>query len=1225
MTDLFKPSYQIYFLLTSMLLISACDNNRNVPFPVDDTRLVHTKERPFAFADTTSISWSLVAENLTLSPPQKLNLDKIPSEPFEIGEPFPLKQPMDEQAFDWDNLPDSAFDFSSLPDKPIKIKTKLLQPPTIVKAGQPSPTSGATRGILDMGFNLGLPAEGKVFLKDENGLIWIGTNGGGLCRYDGTNLEIYGREQGLLDNNIWSLFQDDDKRIWIGSRFGINILDRDKGVVHELIHDIPHFSILSIMQDREGLIWYASQNHGVFVLDLESKSLKEIGKKEGLDERLNLKIFQDDKGLIWITSMQGLFILDKQAKIRKRITSKEGLMTDQVFNLIQDSEGNYWFAQNDGVQVLELKNQKISSLNDKQGLAEGIFIDALLQDKDGKIWFGTGRGHLYSFDQKSNSLENLKILDGTDNSSLVLSLVEDESGQIWIGTISRDSYVFDAEMGRPANLTKADHVSGLSIWSTLTDSDGNTWIGNTGRVFDIYFPKTKSIKHFGIEQGLKVSGVIRFVQKNEEEIIVYSSGSPFLNFVNLKKGTIRYMEIKLAIFLRYMIVDTNETMWICSDNGDVYKIENGVMRKMDQTVNITNRIGVLALDQKERIWIGSNEDGITVIDPKNSTSMRLSTDEGLISNLTTSYINASDGKIWIGTEGGISRIDMNSGMISNLTEKEGLLNNDIWTLNEFDNDVYVGTTKGLSIMSPLGDASHKWRTLNYERQQGLSEIDFDNNSGSFTKDGQFWAGVNIAVLTVIDRPKLDSSIQKPHITSVKVIDEPFNFYKSSAFGKALNEIDTLWTTSGEFILNNKQILIDSLISLDKGMTWERIDPVYHLPVNLQLPYNKNYFSFTYAANDLKNPNHIRYRYILEGIDQNWSAITSNTTSENYRDLPPGNYTFKVSSSGSNGLWSEPATFDFLITPPWWKTWWAYTIMAVLGLSLLRGYVSVRSRTLKRQNAILEEKVAIRTNALEKSLNDLKSTQSQLIHSEKMASLGELTAGIAHEIQNPLNFVNNFSDLNRELIEEQLEELDKGNIEEAKDLAKDIQDNEAKIIHHGKRAEGIVRSMLLHSRGNEGAKESTDLNLLCDEYLRLAFHGLRAKDRSFSSDFKLDLDQNIPKVDVIPQDMGRVLLNLINNAFHAVKKVGKPEVVVSTRLNKDYVEILIEDNGSGIPDNIKEKIFQPFFTTKPTGEGTGLGLSMSYDIITKGHNGKIVLESQEGLGTKFIISLPTKIS
>jgi len=269
---------------------------------------------------------------------------------------------------------------------------------------------------------------------------------------------------------------------------------------------------------------------------------------------------------------------------------------------------------------------------------------------------------------------------------------------------------------------------------------------------------------------------------------------------------------------------------------------------------------------------------------------------------------------------------------------------------------------------------------------------------------------------------------------------------------------------------------------------------------------------------------------------------------------------------------------------------------------------------------LESEVKERTSELEKSLNYLKSTQTQLIQAEKMASLGELTAGIAHEIQNPLNFVNNFSELNKEMLEELKEEIEKGDLEEIRAIANDVISNEEKINHHGKRADEIVKGMLAHSRTGKGEKVLTDLNKLADEYLRLSYHGLRAKDKSFNAKFETDFDSALPIVNAIPQDIGRVLLNLINNAFQASATVEKPLVQVATRKTEKGIEISVSDNGPGIPDSIKDKIFQPFFTTKPTGQGTGLGLSLSYDII-KAHGGELTLTTIVNEKTVFYIKLP----
>ncbi len=290
---------------------------------------------------------------------------------------------------------------------------------------------------------------------------------------------------------------------------------------------------------------------------------------------------------------------------------------------------------------------------------------------------------------------------------------------------------------------------------------------------------------------------------------------------------------------------------------------------------------------------------------------------------------------------------------------------------------------------------------------------------------------------------------------------------------------------------------------------------------------------------------------------------------------------------------------------------------------------------KKANIVLEGQ----KEKIESALSELKSTQSQLIQSEKMASLGELTAGIAHEIQNPLNFVNNFSEVNRELIDEMKAELATGNVHSANEIADDIKENSEKINHHGKRAGDIVKGMLQHSRKSTGVKEPTDINALCDEYLRLSYHGLRAKDKSFNAvpitiGMKTDFDESLPKINVVPQDIGRVILNLINNAFYAaslnlrqqaegasgLNSIKTPTVWVSTKKEGEKIFINVRDNGPGIPKEILDKIFQPFFTTKPTGQGTGLGLSLSYDIV-KAHGGEILVNTRESEGTEFIISLP----
>ena len=330
-----------------------------------------------------------------------------------------------------------------------------------------------------------------------------------------------------------------------------------------------------------------------------------------------------------------------------------------------------------------------------------------------------------------------------------------------------------------------------------------------------------------------------------------------------------------------------------------------------------------------------------------------------------------------------------------------------------------------------------------------------------------------------------------------------------------------------------------------------------------------------------------------------------------------------------------------------------SLMGLLGsfivISSILFYNFQRKKSANQKLAIQNRETEIQKLKVEQTLSRLQSTQAQLIHAEKMASLGELTAGIAHEIQNPLNFVNNFSDLNKEMLEEMKEELANStstglSAEQCQltiSIANDLIDNESKINHHGKRAESIVKGMLEHSRKSTGVKEPIDINKLCEEFVRLSYQGLRAKDKSFNCDYRLDLD--LPLVNVISQDIGRVIMNIVNNAFqateqritgevekgrrgteasglHSSKSPFLPLVKVATKNFSNKIEIRISDNGPGIPDTIKDKIFQPFFTTKPTGQGTGLGLSLAYDIV-KAHGGSIEVKSVVEEGTEFIFQLP----
>jgi signal transduction histidine kinase len=499
--------------------------------------------------------------------------------------------------------------------------------------------------------------------------------------------------------------------------------------------------------------------------------------------------------------------------------------------------------------------------------------------------------------------------------------------------------------------------------------------------------------------------------------------------------------------------------------------------------------------------------------------------------------------------------------------------------DEDNHALWLSTFAGISRFS-LEDKEF----INYTLDDGIQGLLHADGSYTKTKDGIFFFGGNNG-FSYFDPNEIARQSIKPlvYIKEFKVEDQPVNL-------SPLNAKDS--------------------------------------PKPIELSYNQNTISFNYTGIQYDNPDKNKFRYFLENYDDNWRDVGSMRFAF-YYNLPSGTYTFHVLAANSNGVWNEEgASISFTISPPWWRTWWAYgfyfMLIVVVMIAIDR---TQRRRLVEKERRLAREKELAQAKEIEKAYHKLKTTQSQLVQAEKMASLGELTAGIAHEIQNPLNFINNFSEVNAELIEELTEEIDKGDIEEVKAIARDIAQNEQKISHHGRRADSIVKGMLQHSRSSNGQKVPTDMNALADEYLRLSYHGLRAKDKSFNADFRLEADESMTKVNVVPQDIGRVLLNLINNAFYAVHKKAKrgdsgfkPSVTVKTQKTDTGIEIIVKDNGDGISQEIKDKIFQPFFTTKPTGEGTGLGLSMSYDIITKGHGGELKVKSEEGKGTEFIIVL-----
>ncbi|MEJ2614956.1 MAG: HAMP domain-containing sensor histidine kinase, partial [Ignavibacteriaceae bacterium] len=561
----------------------------------------------------------------------------------------------------------------------------------------------------------------------------------------------------------------------------------------------------------------------------------------------------------------------------------------------------------------------------------------------------------------------------------------------------------------------------------------------------------------------------------------------------------------------------------------------------------------------------------------------------IYSQIINSIARMPDGTLWLGIwQGGLVHYNPAARSIETFSAADGMAGISVQGIlyDEKQNHLWLSTFDGISMLNLNNNSFY-----NYYLEDGIRTLKYAEGAYLKSSGGLFLFG-GLTGITYFDPAEFSAKSLPPKvfISEFKVGD---NVMQADRFNSEGNQ--------------------NNLFSLD---------------------YTQNNISIQYSGIQYDNPDKNRFAYRLLNFSDNWQEV-KNVRSAYYYDLPPGTFTFQVKAANSNGLWSAPVSMSFEILPPWYRTWWAYAFyILVIGFGIFTIDRTQRRRLVRKERERTEnerkEKELEHAKAIEKAYTELKATQSQLIHSEKMASLGELTAGIAHEIKNPLNFVNNFSEISSDLIEEINEELENNNKDEVSAILKDLKQNLEKINIHGKRADSIVKGMLLHSRGTTGEKTLTDINDLLDQYVNLAYHGMRAQDKEFNITMEKDYDKTLKKINEVPQDISRVFLNIINNACYAAydrKKKSKddnfsPELKVSTKQLNGKVEIRIGDNGNGIPKDIIDKIFQPFFTTKPTGEGTGLGLSLSYDIVTKVHGGELKVETNAVEGTWFIILIPS---
>ncbi len=1241
-----KQIARYFFLATvlSLVLFSCGEKGEPVPFPQDKSEFLPPSSEPLRFSEPQKFEWQVNDSTTFERPiPIKVDLASVPSKPFYPDGFIPLDKPMMEM--DIAMTQDTVINFHELSSKPINFKTSILDPPKKVQARLPELNKDASVGIFEFGEDQGLPGYLiTALMEDSQGMIWIATDKG-LCRFDGEHIEIYD----IIDERftggqtvVLSLLEDDNGRIWVyTAEKGFYIIDLQAGIVRNA--SLVKGKLLlnsgnAMIMDSRGMIWFSTKTDGIFIVDPNDFSFKHLAQvRPNGNARF---LVEDEIGKIWIGSDAGLSLIDIDSGLVQSLQDQPTFSFDFVSGLFCDSENNIWVGTDEeGIAKIHPNRESSQVLGNAQGISAPV--RHFTEGKQGKIWMSSNGGGLYIFDPFKQSLKHLNEENALIDDFATTSLL-DSQGQIWIAT-TKGLNLMDTEGLMPNFLTEADGLSWPNVWSFMEDKKGNLWLGSWERM-DIYDSENSTIKRVDlalrVEKNITIPFEVQHMPSGDYLIKIPSIG---LAVFNPERETITKITPDNGLTNLYhsaCFVDRSGKIWTGS-------FRNGAIEVFDPKTNtfkrLTNKDGIMGdivweihEDGLGQIWAGTDL-GVNIINIEENTISHLMEGENTTARNFADLLTDKENRLWMATRSGILIADQNNDILTKILPENGLISEKVYSLYQDNGVMYAGTGNGLTTFTPPANFGTNKAVLDiksYAKEQGLIFNDF-NADAAIVYNDKLWWGIDTKVLTVTEFPKKDTVPGTTYISGIAISDQTRNFYDYGLAHQTYTDLDTLFSAQKDtfYLAGQRPEETDWLKVNDIG--WDGLEGNYNLPVNLEIPFEQNYVSFQFTGTQLTNRNKTRYSYYLKGFDKAWSELSVDPYSKNYRDLPAGSYTFSVRSRSFDGIWTAPAELSFNILPHWTNTWWAWLLYIAAFTLVVGAIVQYRSRALQKENIILEERVKHRTAQLSKSVDDLKSTQAQLIQSEKMASLGELTAGIAHEIQNPLNFVNNFSEVSTELLDEATEELVKTQhatspeqaaspkhreaISEALVILGDVKQNLEKITHHGKRADAIVKGMLAHSRAGKGEKEPTDLNALADEYLRLSYHGLRAKDNTFNADFKTELDPDLPKVNVVPQDIGRVLLNLINNAFQASAGVEHPLVTVSTKLLPKGIEISVQDNGHGIPDSIKDKIFQPFFTTKPTGQGTGLGLSLSYDIV-KAHGGELALESTSD-GAKFMIKLP----
>ena len=991
-------------------------------------------------------------------------------------------------------------------------------------------------------------------LEDKSGNIWLGTYIG-VSVYNGESFTHYTENEGLSNNLVRSILEDKSGNIWLGTDGGVSVFNGEHFTHYTEKEGLSNNTVWSIAEDKSGNIWLGTDGGGVSKFNGES--FIHYTEKEGLSHNIVISILEDKNGNIWLgTEGGGVSLFNGESFTH--YTEKDGLSNNLVWSILEDQHGHIWLGTDDGVNVLN--GESFTYYTEKEGLSNNT-VWSIAEDKSKNIWLGTGGGGVSKFN--GESFTNYSISEGLSNNT-VYSILEDKSGNIWLGTEGGGVNVFNGEGF--THYTENEGLAHNIVLSVLEDQNGNIWVGTGGGGVSVF--NGEGFTHFTEDDGLS-NNVVWSILEDQSGNIWLGTGDGGLSVFDGESFT-HYTE-KQGLSndrVRALLEDRSGNIWLGTDGGvSVYNGESFSQYTENEGLS-NNTVWSIAEDKSGNIWVGTEGGGVNVFNGESFKHYGIN--EGLSNNTVFSIIEDKNGNIWLGTEGGgVSLFDGES--FTHYTENEGLPNNSVWSITEDKSGpsnevaVFLGTENGLSriLMKEggiSGDNKFLFSVQNFGKQDGLKGLRFTPSAIIDSKNRAWWGSGNGLVMLNLNTLTFSDKIPQPRLSHLE-INEQFIDYRS------ISDSD------------------------QDQITFNGVQKFENYPLSLQLPYDKKHLTFYFAAIDWAAPHKIYYSYRMEGLNTNWSQPAADPVAD-YRNLPFGSHTFQIRAIGESGIWSESFNYSFTILPPWWRTWWAYGLYALLllnGLYLLRRY-ELNRFNLKNQLQIER----VETDSLRK-IDQLKSN---------------FFANISHEFRTPLTLIT-------------------GQLETLLDSESD-RNRKKKLVSANSNAEKLLSliNQLLDLSKLEAGKmeldlEETNMVSFLKNHL-FSFESL-AQAENISLNFS-SARARIP-MSVDTDKMEKVFFNLFSNACKFTEPGGRIDVAIEIP-RPDSLEIRVKDSGIGISKDRLPYIFDRFYQADPSNtrkyEGTGIGLALAHELITI-HGGTIDVSSEEGVGTEFIIRLPYKES